>query len=504
MKLFGFEIKRFKRAANNSSEPKLLSSTRQTQGDVYPFSENTFLSRRFQNYHRIDLTQYSRTYSADQMLDILIDTNPDVSQALYSFLRVCNSGWFYSVKKLNGKTHKEGRRIIDEWLVKLNYQQTNKGFKEDRSINSLINKLHLSFFVKGAAACEVILNNLFEPNYIDPVSPSTIHFKKQDDELIPYQEQVVSSASQRRSGVWEGGYKKVDTPAFFYQPFDARLGDVFGVPPILPVLNVIFFQLQVLQDLQAVLHKVGYPRIKIKLLEEILIRNAPPAIKNDTKKLTSWLNERKEDIKREYERIRPDDAAIHFDSVDVTYMESQRGSVSYDVRALIEVIDQQVTAAVKSLSTIMGRHKGNTETYAGAEVQLYIKGIEAVQRMSSTLMSRLLTFCLNLFGYQGYVEFGYKDIELRSKTELAQWEAVNLRNHIILMVLGFETRDEACEELLRRRPGSIPSQEQLDLLLALLKTSLPEISRGSNSGGTPQNGNSRALDNALEKILKGS
>ncbi|MCK4248370.1 MAG: hypothetical protein KAX15_01165, partial [Candidatus Omnitrophica bacterium] len=181
----------FGRGNSNKSrdvvDKTLLSSGRQTApgGSSGVLSKVSFLSRRHKEYHTVDLTQYADTFSADKMLDILIDSNPDVSQAVYSFLRVCNSGFFYKVKNMDGSVNEGGQAKINEWVRRLDYQQTNKGFKEDRSFNSLVNKMHLSFFVKGACCSEVVLNKSLEPVYIVPVSPSSIDFKRDGDELIP-------------------------------------------------------------------------------------------------------------------------------------------------------------------------------------------------------------------------------------------------------------------------------------------------------------------------------
>ena len=480
MKIFGIEIKRFNRSSNPAiNDRKLLGPGKTTSTNDYISKlSNTFLSRRYKEHHSIDLTQYANTASADQLINILIDSNPDVSQALYSFLRMCNSGYVIKVFDNEGKPFVEGQKIIDRWVKTCDLQQTNKGFKEDRSLNSFVNKIHLSFFTKGASACEVVLNKKIEPSYLQPVDPNSIWFRrsKDEEELVPWQ---LQDGEEKNKGKWEGNYKKINIPSFFYQPLDARLDDVYGISPILPVLQVVFFQIQVYQDLQAVVHKAGFPRIEITLMEEILIKNAPPQIKHNAKALTEWLNARKADIETQYKDINPDDAAIHFDSVKLQFMGgSQQGLSSYDARALIEVIDAQVIAALKSLSTLMGRYRGRTETYASAEVQLYIKGVEAIQKVSGLVMGRMLTFCLNMFGQQGYVEFQYLPIELRSKTELAQWNAIRIKNELTFLALGFESFDEVCIELTGHKPRGTQRNE-IELILALLGVKYPTFERPS-------------------------
>lgn len=477
------------------SDRSLLGKGRQSISSYSDTLFGIFRSRRFQDHHRYDLTRYSSS-TAPQLLDILIDSNPDVSQALYSFLRMCNSGFVFEVLKPDGQPFKEGQAAMDKWVKELQLQQTNRGFKEDRSLNSLVNKIHLSFFVKGAAAGEVALTNNFKPNYLAAVDPETIWFKQAGGELIPWQMQPFGNMKR---GTWEGNYKKLDIPSFFYQPLDARLNDVYGVCPILPALQIIFFQLEILQDLQAVVHKAGYPRITVKLLEEILIKNAPPSIKNNAKALATWLTTKKTEIENEYKNINPDDALIHFDSTEISYLETTKGMGTYDARALIEIIDSQVIASLKTLSTLMGRHRGRTETYASAEVQLYIKGVEAIQAVSALFMSRELTFSLNMFGLQGYVIFKYLPIELRSKTELAQWDSIRIKNNLVYMALKIKSFQECSIELTGHAPVAKEGEEpDRELILALLGVEYPTYERPS--GGRKEENRFNTVNELLDAI----
>lgn len=48
--------------------------------------------------------------------------------------------------------------------------------------------------------------------------------------------------------------------------------DPYG--PILPVLQAVFFYLQVLQDLKAIVHNQGYPRLEMKLMTSLRGRGA--------------------------------------------------------------------------------------------------------------------------------------------------------------------------------------------------------------------------------------
>ena len=251
------------------------------------------------------------------------------------------------------------------------------------------------------------------------------------------------------------------------------------------------------------MHKAGYPRITVKLLEEILIKNAPPSVRNNAKGLAAWLTSKKTEIETEYKNINPDDALIHFDSTEIKYLETSRGMGTYDARALIEIIDSQLIASLKSLSTLMGRNKGRTETYASAEVQLYIKGVEAIQAVSGLFMSRELTFCLNMFGLQGYVIFKYLPIELRSKTELAQWDSIRIKNNLIMMALKMKSYQECTIELTGHAPTGTEDPKS-GLILALLGVEYPRYDRPSNSSEKGKENNQFNTVDELLRVINGN
>jgi len=135
---------------------------------------------------------------------------------------------------------------------------------------------------------------------------------------------------------------------------------------------------------------------------------------------------------------------------------------------------------------------------------LYIKGVEAIQQISGQLMSRALTFSLNMFGQQGYVAFEYLPIELRSKTEIAQWEAIKIHNHLIYIALGMESFSDGCVGLTGHAPtgAKVEDKELRDLILALLKAKTPDsVDRPSNNDNGGDRDNSfHTADDLLERI----
>ncbi|WP_246862828.1 hypothetical protein [Paenibacillus cellulosilyticus] len=162
----------------------------------------------------------------------------------------------------------------------LNSPLPSPGYQHGRSLDKLDTIQRMMVMVRGACAGEVVLNEACN-DVIDivPVDPSLIWFRRETgtSRLTPWQ--FVKNPSPRSGEEWFGSYKKIDTPTFIYEEFDPMVDDPYGRTPMLPVLQVVFFHLQVLQDLKAVVHNQGYPRLDISMMEEIMLKNMPAQIK---------------------------------------------------------------------------------------------------------------------------------------------------------------------------------------------------------------------------------
>jgi hypothetical protein len=134
---------------------------------------------------------------------------------------------------------------------------------------------------------------------------------------------------------WFGNYKKIDTPTFIYEEFGPMVDDPYGRTPMLPVLQVVFFHLQVLADLKAVVHNQGYPRLDISMLEEIMLKNMPNNLKNNPDGQQKWLKERMDEMLNHFNSLNPDDALVHWDSVKVEYLKGGNSGAMVDIKKLI-------------------------------------------------------------------------------------------------------------------------------------------------------------------------
>ena len=418
---------------------------RQSTNDSYFINQPyTFIGRQSREYHNIDFTQY-QSYPSQTLLRILEDIDPDLSSALWMLLRVGNSGYRIVGKKTNGKPSKEAQKVIDELELSFNHVGIYDGFTENRNIYTSTNELLLSAYTRGACCGMLVLDKGFKPEGIQTIDPNTIDFKKFGTQYQPYQ---VMATPEPVS---------LDYANFFYVPIDPEIGDPYGRCPITSFLSVVFFRIGVLKDLQKVVRNQGWPRIKIKVLEETIINNAPPNIKRDPKGLSVYIKDRMNEIKDMYEKLEPDSSIVFLDSSEPSYLESAQ-SATLNIDTLIEVLNSLILNALKATKTAIGKSlgPGASEGYTSAEMTMYVKSMQGLQAVVKTFFDRLFTLALHLTGIQGYAEWIWQPIELRSQKEMAQFEQVHIDNTLRLVSEGFMSDEEASLLLVGHEPEGEP------------------------------------------------
>lgn len=380
------------------------------------------------------------TWPAHQVLDLLSEFDPDVSSAIWSFLRLANTGFNVSVTHLNGKDHTQGTAALRQLVDRLDSQSDRTGFDEDRSLSTVVNQSLLAAVTRGAIATEVVLDSNREVERFVAVDPATITFTKKNNQLLPEQ--------------YSQGSKSIplDIPTFFYVPIDPKLGDPYGRNPLLSILQIVFFRMVLMRDLQRTYRRMGNPRLYAKVVQKSLIDAAPVGVRNDPAKLSAFVKTELDAINQYLLKLNPEDSVTIIDAVQLEVLEAQHTS-SFDVRPLLEALNSLITSSLKTLQTILGKTiGGRTEALSGSELVVYSKTLEGLQAYASKALGKALTLALNLMGMQGVVQVRFNGIEWRSPLEQEQWRAIRLANMIRMRDEGWVSEDEASIALVGHPP----------------------------------------------------
>lgn len=383
-----------------------------------------------------------RSKNVMDSLKIIRDISPDASMSVWNLLRLANSGHELEVIKPSGAVDKRATDLLNEYAK-------NVAKMYGGGVDQLINVLLLTSYTQGAIALEVELSeNIKDVVDFHAVDPSTLDFRrnKETGELDLVQKQS------------DGTYKVLNRETVFYQPFDSDIGDPFGRSPILPVLQIIFFQTQVLKDLQRVVHHQGHPRYDIKVVEEAIIENMPDYIKNQgPDAVREFVQGYIEDVQNQMNNLEPDSDFFHTDSIEVDLAGGATGQM-IDVQRLMSVINQQIVVSLKQLPILLGRNESTTETHGSIQWQIYVKGIESIQRGVKRLLERAYNVVLQIHGIQGSAHLTFDELQTSDRKADAEAESIETSTKIMQYNQGWIDNDEAAMEMVGHPAVDEPKQ----------------------------------------------
>lgn len=373
-----------------------------------------------------------KSYSSKEVIEslrVIRDLNPDASMAIWNLLRLVNSGFEVQANRPDGT-------IDDAMTEKLEGLAKRVGALYGGGMDQLVGVWALSGYTSGGFAGEVELNEqLNDVVDIHVVEATSIDFMSNKEGKV---EMV-----QRQS---DGALKVLNPETVFYYPMDPDVGDPYGRSPLLPILQIVFFQVQVLKDLQRVIHHQGYERFDISIVEESIMNSLPDEIKHEPDKVNAFVQAFVADIEKHFSELEPDTDFIHTDSVKVQTA-GGAGGKSMDATRVIEVINQQVVSALKQLPILLGRNEGTTETHGTVQWQIFVAGVKSIQRTIKRLMERSFNVYLQINGFQGRARVTFNELPVRNAMLEAQAERIQTNTKLAQVQAGWIDNNEAANEM---------------------------------------------------------
>jgi Phage Mu protein F like protein len=370
--------------------------------------------------------QEIRSKDVMDSLRFIRDMNPDASMAIWNFMRLANTGHELEVLKKGGGADKQGLEYLEELSSRV-------GKLYGGGTDQLINVLNLTAFTQGAIALEVELTEGLD-DVVDfhAIDPSTLDFQvDKDGEVVLTQKQD------------KGEDVVLNQEQVFYIPLDPDIGDPYGRSPILPFLQVVFFQVEVLRDLKAVAHNQGHARFDVKILEESIMQNIPPAVQSQgAPAVLKFVQDYIASVQKEFSMLKPDDNLFHLDNVEVGMVGGTNGK-SMDFTALVNILNQQVVTSLKQLPMLLGRNEGTTETHGTVQWQIFVAGIQSIQRLNKRVLERAYNVALQIKGRQAKAKLTFDELRTTDRYQDAQSEQMEANTWAFKRDQGWVDNNEA-------------------------------------------------------------
>lgn len=392
-----------------------------------------------------------------ELIELLADLSPEISSALWHFVRFCNPGY-----EINA--YKPGTTEPDEKAEALLSELLKRISSQHGAANVAFNQFFMTAFVRGAMLGEVILDDRRQPAGLVAVDPMVAEYKEARDQILGQ----VWLLGQKDD---KGKFMPLNYPTIRYVPIDPLPGAApYGRPLVTPAIFVALFLIAMLHDLRRVVAQQGYPRIDIEIVMENLRASMPEDQQQNLAAIRAWLSDAVTEITDVYTNLQPDEAFIH---TDVAKIAGPVGAVNTQGMAafvaLIEALERMIVRGLKALPLALGHHDGSTETYANRAWEIHTATIKSVQQLAETMLQDLFTVALEAQGVVATVEVKFAELRASEMLRDEQTRAMQIGNAAAMYDRGWISQDEAAmlvtgEAADNWRPRFVSLQGSLDIV----------------------------------------
>lgn len=393
----------------------------------------------------LDAETLSR-HSPARLMELLADLSPDVSRALWDFLRLFNPGWeAKALKPGSDEIDKAGQDALDGVLATLK--------RLYGSCDVVWGRLALGAFLRGAFVGELVLDaNGIEAVDLATPDPFALRFRKRQDEL--------------RGIVWqlcqwqEGELVDLDRITIQYVPVDPFPSSPYGRPIAAPALFTSLFALGLLHDLRRVVAQQGYPRLDLEIdFEQVidLVKQEPEDGRNALQVVAAIA----EDVRRSYAELEPDDAYVHPSLVKVNRpVGAVDASALGGIDGLIRALERMAVRALKTMPLLMGNNEATSETHANRQWEVMAAGIKSLQHTCESLLEHLLGVALEAQGIKATVEFRFAELRASELMRDAMTQTTVQTNAAFAYAQGWISQEAAAEIAVGHAPD-VPEPRQI-------------------------------------------
>lgn len=395
--------------------------------------------------HLTDLFNTRQSNDSRTLLNDLSRHDSDVSAAFFAYQSIAGSANFkLKAFDMQGQVSPDGIALANQVLERLTtVTDYSLGFSSKPSLNQLNDDMRFWTLLRGTPGAELVLNKKFEPDTIRLIDMMTVEWNEKNPGVY----KPLQKANNQEINL--------DIPTFFTARFNQNPSDIYSYSPFVAAINTVATRVQVINELYRITQVVGYPRMDVSVLEEVLLKSAPPLLRTDNKATRAFIDNQVAQIRATFQNMRADETLVHTDAVKVDMVNDSRPATSLPIQNVIDILDEQNLAALKTMPAVIG--KSNNGQVASTEARLFALNCDALNRVVADIWSQVLTLAVRLAGFQGRVVFEFESVELRPVLELEPQKTMKQSRLEQALSRGYITDDEFHIDVFGRpRPATAP------------------------------------------------
>ncbi len=355
-------------------------------------------------------------FSMLQVYRFLRDAIPDISDAIWTWKRLCQTGYDIEIVKASSDV---AERRATRLLRELD-QRVNSG---DRGMDGLLDVFFGSLFTYGAAAFEIVLSQSRESIHdVVPVDVWTIRFRREHGKLQAYQ-------------IHEGEEIRLPMDRFVYVGMDRDGTNPYGRSMLRSIPFVVKIQQRLMEDMAKATHNAGWTKLHVKYRPEE--RQRGESAEAYAKRIEGNFDQ----LRSKLSGLETDQNLVTYDNVAIEMVRGdQHAQVFYDNHKAIE---EQVITGMHLMPILLGRNYGTTETYGTAQFEIINRQVETVNRSVKRILERLYNFELALMWGEASARVNMRSNRTIDVFKEAQARGKEIANAIALRDAGFVDHDQA-------------------------------------------------------------
>jgi hypothetical protein len=310
-----------------------------------------------------------------------------------------------------------------------------KGYSDKRGLEGLIETMRLETLLTGGVGLELVLDKYRLPRdmHVFPYD-SVTWVSKGEGRKVPTQKNA------------QGGDDIVlDLPTIFIAESLKSAQRKYALPLMHSGLSRVFHYDTFLEDAWRVITRAGMSRLVVSLNYDMVVASAPPEIKGDPNKLSSYLDDVRVAHQDALSSLNPEDALVVYSTAEVEALRTTGEKA--EIAQLIDQLSGLAASALKSSPTMLGLRLGGSQNTSSVEALLSTKTAAMLQQPVEEVLSRALTLAVRLYGVDAYVELEFDPVELRPDLELEPHKVMRQSRVLEQLSLGMKTDDEANSEI---------------------------------------------------------
>lgn len=401
-------------AKNKSSKKNTIEVIEVKTGNKVSYAGYNVGDTQTQEYSQTEslLSDLRNKTSIGEQIEVIAARDPDVSQSVWAFQRLCMQGINIEIRDLNNK------RLPDAELL-FNQQCRFWNRLGDDGLDGIIDSLNRVGLLYNVMMVEVVVDsksdNTFSGIYI--IDPRTIEWKleKRDgvDQWIPYQDQQGNKVDLTKGNT-------------FWVIVNPNITSPNGPYLLESAVPAVDYKLQTIRDSSAVLRRQGYPYNIYSVNKERVVNSLPTSQRNDSKAVNEAIKNAVDLAAGVAANREPTQDIVVTDDINVERSSNSSAGSSIDTRAWFDTIDVQMLNGCKTLGFLMNRASGQTESWGTVQMKIITDMVKSFQNKTKRLIEDIGAIWLQLNGFQGTLKVTHNPLEYQSEQQ--KWEAQNKKD----------------------------------------------------------------------------